>query len=242
MIASELDTLIEDHNNLQDKINQKIQCNNSNNSLFIQIDEWQRTTIEKVKQVAEQARQQVIKLLDSQTLEIKAEFDKFSEELTRLKATKNVVEENLKQLKQTVCQLDQNIQRVSYASDIELHMEKTKEIPWHTLIYAEQKLNDIKKQEFQPQVKEQKQTPASSYQLKRTCNGHACTICDNCCDWYCNKDYYAKRSSATCNRDYVSELFLDDAPNSIYDDTLYSDNDDSLYHGRNAICHCEDNI
>ncbi|CAF0730123.1 unnamed protein product [Adineta steineri] len=242
MIASELDTLIEDHNNLQDKINQKIQCNNSNNSLFIQIDEWQRTTIEKVKQVAEQARQQVIKLLDSQTLEIKAEFDKLSEELTRLKATKNLVEEKLKQLKQTVCQLDQNIQRVSYASDIELHMEKTKEIPWHTLIYAEQKLNDIKKQEFQPQVKEQKQTPASSYQLKRTCNGHACTICDNCCDWNYNKDYYAMRSSATCNRDYVSELFLDDAPNSIYDDTLYSDNDDSLYHGRNAICHCEDNI
>ncbi|CAF4340352.1 unnamed protein product, partial [Adineta steineri] len=111
MIASELDTLIEDHNNLQDKINQKIQYNNSNNTLFIQIDEWQRTTIEKVKQVAEQARQQVIKLLDSQTLEIKAQFDKFSEELTRLKATKSVVGENLKQLKQTVCQLDQNIQR-----------------------------------------------------------------------------------------------------------------------------------
>ncbi|CAF3855970.1 unnamed protein product [Adineta steineri] len=153
MIASELDTLIKDHNNLQDKINQKIQCNNSNNSLFIQIDEWQRTTIEKVKQVAEQARQQVIKLLYSQTLEIKAEFDKFSEELTRLKATKNVVEENLKQLKQTVCQLDQNIQRVSYASDIELHMEKTNEIAWRNLIYAEQKLNDIKKQEVQPQIK-----------------------------------------------------------------------------------------
>ncbi len=48
-----------------------------------------------------------------------------------------------------------------------------------------------------------------------------------------------KRTDATCNRDYISHLFLDDALPSIYDDTLYS-NDDPLYHGYNAICQCTD--
>ncbi len=85
---------------------------------------------------------------------------------------------------------------------------------------------------------EHKQPTAPSYQRKLNCAGHACPKCIKCWDWYYVDDHYAKRNDATCNRDYVSHLFLDDPLSSIYDDTLYS-NDDSLYHGHNVICQCK---
>ncbi|CAF3747847.1 unnamed protein product [Rotaria sordida] len=119
-------------------------------------------------------------------------------------------------------------------------MEQSNQIPWDTLIYDEEQPVYMRKQEYQQEVKKQEQTRTFAYQRELVCKGHSCSTCGNCCDWYYCNDYYAKRNGATCNRDYVSNLFLDDALSSIYDDTLYSDND-SLYHGMNMICKCQEN-
>jgi hypothetical protein len=53
-----MDKIVEERNGLQDEITNVIQYNDQQNPLIEQIDAWQKSTIEKVKQVAAQARQQ----------------------------------------------------------------------------------------------------------------------------------------------------------------------------------------
>ncbi|CAF3845286.1 unnamed protein product [Rotaria sp. Silwood1] len=168
--------------------------------------------------------------------EIKVQLMKFSQELIRLKENENFVEYDLKRLEQTLHQLKQELERMTQASDVELPTKQSNQIPWDTLIYGEEKSVHMREQE----VNKQEQTRTSSYRRKLVCKGYSCSTCGNCCDWYYCNNYYAKRNGATCNRDYVSNFFLDDALSSIYDDTLYSDND-SLYHGMNMICKCQQN-
>ncbi len=138
-MADELCRLIECGNALQDKINRATQHKYSNSSLLIQIDEWQRVTIEKVEQIAEQARQQVVKLLNSKDMEIKTQFEKFSQELIQLKETENLVERDLERLEQTIYQLNQDLKRLSQTPEIELHTERSNQIVWDSLIYVVEK-------------------------------------------------------------------------------------------------------
>jgi hypothetical protein len=51
-----LDVLVEDRNDLQEKINKATQQNHSANGLLSQIDKWQKVTMAKVKQAADRAR------------------------------------------------------------------------------------------------------------------------------------------------------------------------------------------
>src|SRR5271163_3532707 len=57
-MSTEMDKIIKECNRLQDEIANGIQHNDQQNPLIEQIDKWQKNTIEKVKQVAAQARQQ----------------------------------------------------------------------------------------------------------------------------------------------------------------------------------------
>jgi len=94
-LVNELDILVEDRNALQDKLNKMTRENHSPSSVLSQIDEWQRTIIEKVKQAVDQARQQVTRILDSKRSEIAASFEKFSKELVYLKETEDFYHDDL---------------------------------------------------------------------------------------------------------------------------------------------------
>jgi DNA primase len=151
-MANQLDGFIEDCNDLQDKINKAMEHKNFDSPLLIEIDEWEKTTIEKVKQVAEQARQQVVQLMNSKKVKIKAQFEKFSQKLIQLKEPNDFVEHDLKQLEQTVHQLNQDLKQLSQVPEIQLHMEQSNQTAWDSLIYVEEKPVYTIKQELQRQV------------------------------------------------------------------------------------------
>lgn len=81
MLSKELDGLLRDRNCLQDQINKADHHHDSCSPLLLQIDEWQREAIKKVTEVAEQARQQVVKLLTSKRVEIRTRLRQLSDEL-----------------------------------------------------------------------------------------------------------------------------------------------------------------
>jgi hypothetical protein len=64
-IFAGMDKIIEERNHVQDEINNRAQDNSQKNPLMDQIDKWQDITIEKVKQVAAQVRQEALQLLSS---------------------------------------------------------------------------------------------------------------------------------------------------------------------------------
>lgn len=148
-MTNELDGFIEDRNTLQEKINTTAQNNHDPSSLLTEIDDWERTTIEKIKNVAEQTRQRAIQLPNSKKLETKSQFEKFCQDLIQLKETGDFVEYDLKHLKEIVHQLNRNLMRLNEPQELELCIEQSDKIQWDTLIYIKEKPDLTVKQRLQ---------------------------------------------------------------------------------------------
>ncbi len=151
MLVDGLDELTVDRNDLQEKIN-KISLEKQSGSLLLsRIDEWQQITIEKVKQAAEQARQQVLKIMNSKREEIERQFQTLSQEFEQLRETEGVLEQDLARLKQQIGQLNKDSEQLSQPLAVELNMKQSDQIVWNRLIYAEEKSERAVDQRPQPQ-------------------------------------------------------------------------------------------
>jgi uncharacterized phage infection (PIP) family protein YhgE len=133
---TEMDKIVEARNHLQDEINNGTQGNNQKSPLLDQIDKWRDSTIERVKQVATQARQQAIQLLDAKQTKINTDFKSFSQELARLKETENYVEHDLTRLDQMIKQFKQDLRQSTQPTAIKLITEQSDRIDWDRLIYV----------------------------------------------------------------------------------------------------------
>jgi chromosome segregation ATPase len=151
-IFTEMDKIVEERNRLQDVINNTVQSNDQQNPVIEQINQWQNNIIEKVKQVAAQARQQAIQLLNSKRVKINTEFKNFSQELAHLKESKDYVEHDLRRLNQMISQFKQDLGQSTQETAIKIHTEKSDEINWNSLIYVEEKEISTNNQQRQQQT------------------------------------------------------------------------------------------
>jgi hypothetical protein len=136
---TEMDRIVEERNRLQDVINDGIQRNDQQSPVIKQIDKWENSTIEKIKQVATQARQQAIQLLNFKRMKINTEFKSFSQELAHLKESENYAEHELTRLKKMIDQFKQDLRQSAQPTTIELHTEQSDGINWNRLIYVAEK-------------------------------------------------------------------------------------------------------
>ncbi len=105
----------------------------------ILINQWQNNIIEKVKQVATQARQQAIQLLNSKLMKVNTEFKNFSQELAHLKESDNYFERDLTRLNKMINQFKQELKQSTQPTTINVHTEQADGIKWDRLIYVEEK-------------------------------------------------------------------------------------------------------
>ena len=151
-LSTKMDGVVEERNRLQDEINNVAQPNDQQNPLIEQIDQWQKVTIEKVKQVAAQARQQAIQLVTSKQEKITTEFQSFSQELAHLKESENYVEPDLTRLSQMINQLKQDLRQSTQQTTIILHTEQSDGIDWGRFIYVEEIQTNADNRERQKQT------------------------------------------------------------------------------------------
>ena len=151
-LSTKMDGVVEERNRLQDEINNVAQPNDQQNPLIEQIDQWQKVTIEKVKQVAAQARQQAIQLVTSKQEKITTEFQSFSQELAHLKESENYVEPDLTRLSQMINQLKQDLRQSTQQTTIILHTEQSDGIDWGRFIYVEEIQTNADNRERQQQT------------------------------------------------------------------------------------------
>jgi hypothetical protein len=151
-LFTKMDGVVEERNKLQDEINKTAQRNDQRSPLITKINEWQEATIEKVKHVAAQARQQVVQLLSSKQVQITTEFQTFSQELAHLKETENFVEHDLTRLKLMIEQFHQDLKQSVQPTTIELRTEKSDGIDWNRVIYIEEKRFQTVNQQQQPRA------------------------------------------------------------------------------------------
>lgn len=152
-LSVELELILTHRNTLQEKIQHKNKhSSNHQNPLFEQIDEWQTTTIQKVKQTADRARAQLTELLEAKRSKLSHEFKRFSQELVDLKQSENFVEHDLIRLKRLLQQLNHDLKHWHQPTTIEIHTEQTNKIEWNRLIYPEEKSAYPAMQQKQQQI------------------------------------------------------------------------------------------
>ncbi|CAF4144432.1 unnamed protein product, partial [Rotaria magnacalcarata] len=139
MLINELDEFTADRKDLQKNINE----GNSNQRSVLDItatfDEWEERTIEKVKQAAELAKKQVVKIINSNQEESAIRFRNISKELDDRRVKKSVLEHDITRLKQEIYQLKEDVIRMIQTSTIELNMKQGDEIEWNEMMYVEKK-------------------------------------------------------------------------------------------------------
>jgi len=134
----QMDHIIESRNQLQQDINNSTQLNKQQSPIITEIDKWETSTIEKVKKVAAEARQQTVQLLNAGRIKIDNEFKSFSRELASLQESEDYVEHDLERLNQKINQFKLDVKQSTQPTTIQLHTEQSDQINWGTLIYVEE--------------------------------------------------------------------------------------------------------
>ena len=115
------------------KTQETIQTQRNGSSLLSQIDEWERTTIEKIVRAADNARQQAIQLMRRKKTEIIEGLNTVNGEIRTRQGADDYFEQDLERLKKAVNKihndLDQFIRR-----PIELTVKKNDQSEWNSLI------------------------------------------------------------------------------------------------------------
>ncbi|CAF4125012.1 unnamed protein product [Rotaria magnacalcarata] len=143
MLINELDGLTVDRNDLQEKINVAASNLGSSQHITAKIDEWERITTEKVKQAAEMAKKQVLRIINSKQEEITIRFHNLSQELKERRVKKSVVEQDIVRLRQEIDQINKDLTKLAQTPTIELNMKQNDEIKWDRMIYVEEKSENI---------------------------------------------------------------------------------------------------
>ena len=134
VLDAELDMIIEGRNELEENINRAIEQPICAGPLILQIEEWEKEMICKVKQVAEQARQRITELLNAKRTQIAFEFQTFSSELTDRKESENFFEPDLVRLQQLIGQFNHELNQLSQPLTIQLGIQDSSHIDWNRLV------------------------------------------------------------------------------------------------------------
>ncbi|CAF3676164.1 unnamed protein product [Rotaria socialis] len=167
-LFDELNVLTSDRNDLHAQINE-VSSNMQTDKQLAKVDEWQRTTIEKVKQAAESARQQIMKIKNSKYEEIAKSFLALSQELDELRETKGIVEQDIVRLNQAARKLSEDLKKCAQSSEIELNVKQSDEIDWNRMIYVEKNSAFA---DNQSQMNDKQRLSGCTSPTKLSCDGH----------------------------------------------------------------------
>lgn len=199
ILIRNLNEIKTNQNDLQGKI-KKVKSQKQPSNLFLtRIDEWQQQTIEKVKQTAQQVRQQITKVMNTKRDEITKEFQILTQDLEHLKETESVLEPDLTRLRKQIDQLDRDVEQFFQSSIIELNIKPNEQIIWDQMISIESKersnkqhlqtvhlsvrgnnshIEDTGHRTLKEPLRTDKQSLAAvPIHFRLQCDGHACTKC-----------------------------------------------------------------
>jgi len=115
MLNKQLDEIINDHDQFQQTIIQQKQ-NPTNPSLIEQIDQWEISSIDKIKQTAQECRQTVIKHKNKSIDDIENKFVKLSQQLKKIHEENEFNETDLNDCQLKLKQITQELIQSSHIS------------------------------------------------------------------------------------------------------------------------------
>jgi hypothetical protein len=111
------------------------QSNNCSADHLSQIDRWEKETINKVRQSAERARQQLTKLFNSGRETLTEQLETLANDIHRRRQDDHFAEDEIEQLRRQIDRLQLSLRQVTRTDEVTI--VKNGNINWNRLIYAE---------------------------------------------------------------------------------------------------------
>ncbi|CAF2336259.1 unnamed protein product [Rotaria sp. Silwood2] len=123
------------HDELLDQIQKLEKSNYLSLNLFAQIEQWKKTTINKVEKAAEKAHCELIKLIDKKRSEITEQLQLITKEIRLRLAEEIFVENDIDQLKQELDKITQKLEKLIQKDKTQRIIVENNQIDWSRLIY-----------------------------------------------------------------------------------------------------------
>ncbi|CAF3616912.1 unnamed protein product [Rotaria sp. Silwood1] len=130
--------IVKYHHELLDQIQKLEKSNYLSLNLFDQIEQWKKTTINKVKKAAEKAQHELIELIDKQRITIKKQLQLITEGIRCCQEGENFVENDIDRLKKEINELQQKLQQFTEKDNSKGIIVDNDQIDWNRIIYIQE--------------------------------------------------------------------------------------------------------
>ncbi|CAM4884124.1 unnamed protein product [Rotaria socialis] len=127
--------IIRSHDEILDGIQKLEQSNSLSSDLFNKIEQWKRTTINKVEKAAEQVQHQLIEIINRQRATIAEELEPITKEIRYRREEENFLETDIDLLKQKINEIQQKLERFLRNDTNNAVIFNSETIDWNQLIY-----------------------------------------------------------------------------------------------------------
>ncbi|CAF4039466.1 unnamed protein product [Rotaria sp. Silwood2] len=126
--------IVRSHDELLDQIQKLEKSNDFSSDLFTQIEEWKKTTINKIEKAAEKAHHELIELIHKQRIKITKQLEIMTKEI-RYRREENFLENDIVRLKQNLNKIQETLQQLFRKDTKKAIIVDNDQIDWNRLIY-----------------------------------------------------------------------------------------------------------
>ncbi|CAF4696498.1 unnamed protein product, partial [Rotaria sp. Silwood2] len=123
------------HDELLDQIQKLEKSNYSSLDLFAQIEQWKKTTINKVERAADKAQHELTDLIDNKRAAIAKQLELITKEIRSRQEEETFVENHIDQLKQEIDKIKQKLEKLIQKDKTQSIIVENNQIDWNQLIY-----------------------------------------------------------------------------------------------------------
>ncbi|CAF4008472.1 unnamed protein product [Rotaria sp. Silwood1] len=127
--------IVRSHDELLDQIQKLEKSNNFSSDLFTQIEEWKKTTINKIEKAAEKAHHELIELIHKQRIKIRKQLETITKEIRCRREEENFLENDIVRLKQNLNEIQETLQQLFRKDTNKAIIVDNDQIDWNRLIY-----------------------------------------------------------------------------------------------------------
>ncbi|CAF4884193.1 unnamed protein product [Rotaria sp. Silwood1] len=103
--------IVRSHNELLEQIQKLEKSNYLSLNLFAQIEQWKKTTINKIENVAERAHHELIELIDKQRMKITKQLESITKDIRSCQEEEIFLENDIDRLKQQINEIQQKLEQ-----------------------------------------------------------------------------------------------------------------------------------
>ncbi|CAF4720693.1 unnamed protein product, partial [Rotaria sp. Silwood2] len=127
--------IVRSHDELLDQIQKLEKSNSFSLDLFDQIEQWKKTTINKVEKAAEKAHHELVELIGKQRTIITKQLKLITEEIRCCREEENFVENDIDRLKEKINEIKQKFEQFNQKDTTQSIIVSNDQIDWNRLIY-----------------------------------------------------------------------------------------------------------